>query len=179
MDVANTASGLPIDASTLQAYIRSGDIVVRVGFGADAELAAAADGEWSHIGIVELEGEKAWVLHAAVEEAGNYGGKVLREPLGEFMRRSRRIGIHRPDPAIANDVMRAGKTYIGRLFDNDYQLTESERIYCSELVLRAFADAGHPLPIKLVHWSLPFLGEIEVALPGALAASSGQLIGIW
>lgn len=168
-----------INEQDVRLLIQDGDIIVRRGLDTEADIAASVDGQWSHIGIAEVSNSEAWVIHAAAAES-NYGGQVLREPLSDFIKRSKKVGIYRPDDlAIAKRLSTAAYRYIGLPFDNDYSMQSSEKIYCSELVLRVLSDINHPASIKSIRWSLPLLGSIDAIMPSSVANNTGKLIATW
>lgn len=133
--------------------IRAGDLVFQ-----DLEcgercalIRSVTNSRYSHVGVVvERDGERSvWEALAPV-------GPV---PLGEWVRRGigGEVAVYRPRPALEPlraDVEAAMAAMAGRPYDGNYQWDE-ERIYCSELVAKAYERAGRelvsPHPVDLGH----------------------------
>lgn len=97
---------------------------------------------YAHVGVVvEVDGERS------VWEALGPVGPV---PLEVWVARGveGRVAVYRPTRALAahrSQVEAAMRVYAGRPYDRDYQWDEA-RIYCSELVAKAYRDTlGHAL----------------------------------
>jgi len=92
---------------------------------------------YSHCGIVGRR-EGAWVVYEA------YRG-VSATPLASFLMRGRGGGftVYRLDDANRGHIpatLACCETYLGRPYDIRYRL-DDEKIYCSELIYKAFRDA--------------------------------------
>lgn len=113
--------------------IREGDVVFRRGGGvaSRAVLLADAGGMYSHVGVV-VDGGR--VVHSVPE------GGVKIEALEAFFapRAAHRGAVMRLDSVVTVKVAH----FVGAEFDHDYDLADSMRLYCTELVWRAFHNAG-------------------------------------
>jgi hypothetical protein len=105
-------------------------------------IEGATESRWSHCGIVVREGD-GW----AVIEAGNV---VRVTPFAAWVRQARDDEFaayrlrERPEARIAAFI-EAAKRFLGRPYDARYRM-DDEKIYCSELVEKAFrAATGRPL----------------------------------
>lgn len=92
----------------------------------------------SHCGLLHQSAE-GWVILEAVEP-------VRETPLAGWVRRGRdgRVQVFRlkaPYRGKIPGMIAAAQAYLGRPYDIRYQL-DDEKIYCSELVYKAFRDAG-------------------------------------
>lgn len=93
---------------------------------------------YSHCGIV-MQREGRWVVLEAI-------GTVHETPLFSWIRRGRQsfFDVYRlkPEhqPRIAEMLAKA-RGYLGRPYDIHYEL-DDEKIYCSELIWKAWRDAG-------------------------------------
>lgn len=124
---------------------------------------------YSHVGVV-VEENGARVVWEAL-------GPVGATPLAEWVARGRgrAIAIYEPTTPIEYDFER----FEGRQYDADYQW-DDERIYCSELVVKAAGIAIAPRVVALgPHASEVarlsagrFTAETEVVSPADLARSS-------
>jgi len=101
-------------------------------------IEGASDSPYSHCGIVAKQNGQ-WVVYEAFRG-------VEATPLREFMFRGRNYGFavyrlksdHQQNiPATITNV----KSYLGRPYDARYQM-DDERIYCSELIYKAYRDAS-------------------------------------
>ncbi len=95
---------------------------------------------YSHVGVVqEDDGERVvWEAY----------GPVGPTALSEWVRRGREeaVAVYRPSAALAaqtSRVLAAVATMEGRPYDGLY-LWDDERIYCSELIAKAYAQALSP-----------------------------------
>lgn len=169
----------PQDRSRLQ----SGDIVFRRGRDAVSGMVLALDGRlpYSHVGIVDVEEGRVWVIHASPAEGSETEGKVKREAIEIFsdQERAALIGVYRMPRLTAKEarqVVSAARGYLGRPFDAGFDLGEDQRIYCSELVWLAYRQAGVELTHRLQELHMP-LHQGPVILPGAFVAD-GMLVRI-
>lgn len=123
--------------------VRAGDLVFQ-----DLEcgercalIRSVTRSRYSHVGVVvERDGER-WVWEALAPV-----GPVA---LSEWVRRGidGDVAIYRPSTSLQplrSGVEEAMQAMAGRPYDGNYQWDE-ERIYCSELVAKAYVDAGRVL----------------------------------
>lgn len=136
-------AGKTLSALTRKVGVREGDLILRHGNGLwsnfirDSNL---SDKRFSHVGVVVrgVEGE-FFVVHADCDAAGL--GEVRREPLANFLREARRVGVLRPRAGVPAARVRAAESFVGRPFDRNFDLADDSELYCTELVLRAVRDA--------------------------------------
>jgi len=141
------AQGTSLDSRVL----RPGDIVLRRGRDAVSAVVLAADSgsRYSHVGIIVPIGRLLGVAHALPEDAAHPEGRVLVEPIGEFLspEKASELAVYRlreHPRETADQASRLALRYVHerRRFDGDFNLETPERLYCSELVWRAFQEAG-------------------------------------
>jgi hypothetical protein len=116
---------------------------------------------YSHCGIVATENRR-WVVYEAFQN-------VEATPLKQFLFRGRdqRFAVYRLKDQFQQYVpatIANTKTYLGRPYDVRYRM-DDERIYCSELIYKAYLDSsGQPLGelVRLgdLNWK-PFAKTIE------------------
>jgi hypothetical protein len=105
-------------------------------------IEGATRSKWSHCGLVVRDGEGWGVLEAI--------GPVKVTPFADWVAQARdgRFAAYRwreRPPGRVAAIIAAARTYLGRPYDVHYAM-DDERIYCSELVEKAFATAtGRPL----------------------------------
>ncbi|MFK8000771.1 MAG: YiiX/YebB-like N1pC/P60 family cysteine hydrolase [Polyangiales bacterium] len=123
--------------------IRAGDLVFQdLNCGERCELIrSVTDSPYSHVGVV-VEDDGVRMVWEALAPVGPV-------PLSEWVRRGidAEVAVYRPRPSLQvlqSSVEEAMEGMAGRSYDGDYQWDE-ERIYCSELVAKAYAEAGQEL----------------------------------
>lgn len=131
---------------------RDGDLAFRRGEGVTsrAVLAADAGGLYSHVGILRKKDGVWFVIHAVPGEADVE--RIKSERIESFFA---------PEKAVCGAVMRfvgdsvlsgeaarhAERLYgMGILFDHDYDLGDTSRLYCTELVDFVYRSLGVDLP---------------------------------
>ena len=140
------------DRSALKAALREGDIIFRRGMGIVGRAVTAADrgGNYSHVGIVVEGDDGFYVVHAVPHEhdfEGDYD-RVKRERVDDFLGRytDANVALYRPcvsdaqrSVAVATALRLAKR---GVAFDHDYNLEDTTKLYCTELVEYAYLTAG-------------------------------------
>lgn len=131
--------------------LRSGDLIFRRGCSLVSRAVLAADGlsEFSHVGLLWIEGGQARVIHASPPEAEGAKGWVYSEPLFTFLstRRARAAALYRladGDIEIGRRAAAAARRYVrDRVpFDEKFDYADSSAFYCTELVWAAYREAG-------------------------------------
>ena len=160
--------------------LKSGDVVFRRGGSLASDLVLSADGRstFSHVGIVKVVEGVPWVIHAIVDEPPGDAGSVKFEPLREFLTPDRAIeaAIYRPRSSFQKNgevAAQVAMTYANRHvpFDSDFDLATPDKLYCTELIWRAYREAGIELTDgRFDQLSLPFAHD-SYLLPSTLQAS--------
>lgn len=124
-------------------------------------IEGATDSPWSHCGIVARENGR-WMVYEAYRV-------VECTPLDEWLDRSRgrRFAVYRLKPEYRRHIpamISHARSMLGRPYDARYRL-DDERIYCSELVWKAYRQAcgdelGHTVALGSLHWE-PYRETIE------------------
>ncbi len=135
--------------------------------------------------MVTLEGSTAWVIHAVPGENGKGPDYVRRERVADFLtpEKASRFAVYRADfpPETRKRAAERADLFFRehRLFDNRYDLESDDKLYCTELVLKAFRQAEASLPaLGMTELDLIF-GKITVMVPGNLIENSHfQLVTI-
>lgn len=150
-----------------ESLLREGDLVFRKGEGLVSRSILGVDrnGMYSHIGIVVSDSDKWKVIHAVPGEPDYEGDpdRVKLEEIQEFFGK---------DKAVAGALMRlagdsisavkasskAMEVYRRRtLFDHAYDLEDTTRMYCTELIRFVYQCAGMDLVGKQM---------MEINIPG-------------
>jgi permuted papain-like amidase YaeF/Yiix C92 family enzyme len=123
---------------------RNGDVVLQTsGSAQSAAIQVATRSPYSHTGLVEVAPDGVFVIEAI--------GRVSRTPIAAWIRRGegrRYTALRRADlsDGEAAAVVAAARGFLGRKYDARFEWSD-DRIYCSELVAKAYArgagkDAG-------------------------------------
>lgn len=142
---------LAIDEHLLQ----EGDLVFRLGRGTSSRIVNMADAEksYSHIGLLVRDSSVWYVLHAVPGESNETAGRevVKKDSLSRFFGYDRTISgvVMRFDSIrnVADCVLNKAKLFFEKqlFFDHNYKLSDSTKLYCTELVYRAFLCSGTDL----------------------------------
>lgn len=137
---------------TGQEDFREGDLVLRCGYGAESKVVTeASQSIYSHIGILHYDTPTAqWqVLHAVPGEAEKGEPEWLKaESISEFYASDRAscgawMRVDCPDSIAASAARYALQKVKEQVeFDNDYLLSDTTQIYCTELVWQAYLHQG-------------------------------------
>jgi hypothetical protein len=127
----------------------SGDLIFRRGRSLVSRVVLAVDGggEYSHVGLISVTGGRVWVLHATPPEEPRRKGGVVAEPLAAFLSpgEATAAALYRPrDPGAAAAAERAAWGYARAHvpFDSAFDLSTPNELYCTEMVWRAYREAG-------------------------------------
>ena len=137
---------------TGQEDFREGDLVLRCGYGAESQVVTeASQSIYSHIGILHYDKLTAqWqVIHAVPGEAERGEPERLKaEPISVFYAPDRAIRgawlrVDCPG-SIADEAARYALRKVTEQveFDNEYLLSDTTQIYCTELVWLAYLHQG-------------------------------------
>mgnify|MGYP000979477423 CR=1 FL=1 len=131
--------------------LREGDLAFRCGrsMASNTVLAADAGGEYSHVGIVVKQNDTFKIIHAVPDEHDNEYDvdRVKMDDIQTFFS---------PEKSIYGAIMRVNDSTIattaahralqiieqGTLFDHNYDLSDSSKMYCTELIYFVYKEAG-------------------------------------
>lgn len=129
--IACTAAAKP----HLLPAVRSGDVVLQTSKSRQSEaIQLATDSPYSHVGIVEVTPRGTYVVEAI--------GKVSRTPWRAWRLRGEggKVTIRRPrglSPKQLSKVLAEADAFLGKPYDARFGW-DDDRIYCSELVYKAY-----------------------------------------
>ena len=161
--------------------LADGDIVFRRGTGLMSHTVVAADGgRYSHVGIVVDSAGVKMIVHAVPDEPdfpGDIDRVKMESPRKFFSTINANVGevMRHTDKNVARVAAReAMRLYrCGFLFDHDYDDNDSTKLYCSELVERAYLRAGVSLAELRRHdFSVPGFHFGHVIMPSDIYISS-------
>ena len=166
-----------------QEAFREGDLVMRCGRGAESRAVTTASGApYSHIGLLHYD--KEWtVVHVVPGEAPKGVPDTVKcEPIGEFFSAEKACRGAWMRVRCGDDVAAAAVRYAlqkqqeGVVFDYDYQLTDTQRLYCTELVYLSYLHQGVDVTDGRRHSSLPFFCQDDIVIfPNDISESKTTL----
>lgn len=161
-----TPERIPFDIE----IIRNGDLVFRQGRGIFSEMfknIGETDSQFSHVGIVYTDGNDIFVIHTEANELTGVGF-AKKEKLSDFIsnRNSVTYDFYRIDDfqsARIQSVLEAALKYVNDKipFDTDFNLRDNDRLYCTELVYKAYKSAGINLVGKPSIIQIPSLSGLN------------------
>lgn len=136
--------------------LRSGDLVfVAAPSGEMDEAIAQSTGAFTHVAILEVAGDSAWVLDATPAHG------VSRRPLSQFIQENGPDAVYavkrvRDSASVASLALARARSLCGLPYDLRF-LPGNDAYYCSELVQVCFLSAdGTPLfPSAPMNWLAP------------------------
>ena len=162
--------------------LAEGDVVFLRGMGLMSRVVVATGdggGTYSHVGILKRM-DSAWCVVHAVPDEPEFDGDVDRvkvEPLTSFFAPNR--AVRGAVMRLADDSLAARRAAAealrvaerGTLFDHRYDLADTTRMYCTELVDYAYRKAGVSLSEgRVSRLDVPVFGGTYL-LPDDLAAN--------
>lgn len=150
--------------------LKTGDIVLQASQSGLAEsIRKATRSPYSHVGLVEVAGDGVWVVEAI--------SPVSRTPFAKWKRRGQggHLTVLRPrlEAKQLQAAVEAAKRELGKPYDVRYGW-DDERIYCSELVVKAFERAAQVSYGERVRLDALELGAFEKSLAVKLGVPLSQ-----
>jgi hypothetical protein len=153
--------------------LQNGDVVLQASTSErSALIRRASRSPYSHVGLVEVAKDGVFVIEAVQP--------VSRTPLAKWVTRGEGgwVTVLRPkglDAAARHRVVAAAKKELGKPYDARFRW-DDERLYCSELVVKAFArgasvSVGKQEVVKTLE-----LSDEELALAAKLGVSPSQTL---
>lgn len=133
-------------------HLAEGDLLFRKGTGVVGRVVTAFDseGQYSHVGIIARRNGEWCVVHAVPHEHDFEGDfdRVKCDPVKHFVGyySNAEVGLYRPlvspeqvQIAVSNALRLSDKRVH---FDHDYDLADTTKLYCTELVEYVYGLAG-------------------------------------
>ncbi len=152
---------------------RNGDIAFRRGSGLASNIVLQTNrrGSFSHVGVIMNIDNEWQVVHEVPDEGeSRMDDKIYAEPIGEFFNTMKAASgaVYRLsgiDSASQEAVCRYLEEQLrnNTLFDHKYDLADSSKLYCSELVWHGFLRAGIDITKgSRTMISFPGIGEEQI-----------------
>lgn len=157
-------------------FMRNGDLVLRRGRSAEsfAVLMLDKNRTYSHIGIVYIRNGIPYIIHVVPDRPG----LVRSDPPEEFLseKNASHYTIVRSDfePVKLNAVAAQAWSFYSRklAFDEQYDLASDNKLYCTELVIKAFNNSGIFFPDMVPQKLKLLVGSYAVIMPESFLANS-------
>lgn len=148
--------------------LQNGDLILRCGKSTESYLVHLADdnSEFTHIGIIVIEKEHPYVIHAVP----NKNNTLKKESVHNFLnqKKASSFAIYRTNynaKLLSNVVNEAQIFYFKKYtFDNDYDLNTDTKLYCTELIQKAFKNAGINLKLNVQEFDY-VIGKHKIIFP--------------
>lgn len=159
--IATALSGLALPGLAMAAgdAAKPGDIVFRLGALDRVTRAIVAHSpmpeesrRWSHVGVVVSGGSDPLVAHA-MPHAGVHLDRLDAFRAAPAARDSVILSIQ--DEELGQRFARAAARRLGMPFDHRLRWSDDSSIYCTELIVKALADAGVQLQVPMV-WAIGY-----------------------
>ena len=130
---------------------KNGDLIFRRGVSLESQIVLLSDGEseYSHIGIIYIINGKPFVIHSVPAESEIENECIRLEVLEDFLSgdKASKFALYRFNNELHDESQTAGSfaydCYLHKYsFDNDYDLKSNTKLYCTELVWKAYKHAG-------------------------------------
>ena len=171
---AKTHSENSFTTINVESGLQNGDLIFRRGKSPEsyAVLVSGPQCRFSHVGIICIENGKPLVIHAVPGENKKGPDFIKKEKISEFLAPKKASGyaVYRSDfPAEMNKLaaQKARQYYQNKLsFDNQYDLNSDDKMYCTELVLKAFEN-NRLFPGEIKTTEINFIvGKKQIVFPG-------------
>jgi hypothetical protein len=130
------------DLNALKDNIEDGDIILKMGYGTISKIIAKQLNEKhqiSHCAIVYKKDSSMYIIHSVSGEISDKDG-VQKASFSEFYNDIKPNSLfvlrHKSDKQIRSNISTFASHYLSKLipFDNDFNHSDSSKLYCSELV---------------------------------------------
>lgn len=176
---------LPQQISPPTSSFATGDLAFRLGRTLQSSLiASSADDStrYSHVGVILFRNDSCLVVHIEPKD-DNLPDEIRCEPIEDFFSPQAAVSgcVMRHDSLTTTQQDRVAARAIELLnsrilFDHDYLLSDTEEMYCTELVESIFSSVGISLSQGRRH-TLPLVAE-PLILPSDIA-QNGALTTVW
>lgn len=168
---------ISIDAELL----RPGDLIFRKGSSMVSNIVRLVDGGvvYTHVGIIAVIDGNLVVVHSVPAENRDQKDMVRIEALDDFIRpeRASAIAVYRPKRELGDSVPQFASDYAlnkalqNTPFDAGFCLSDTNRLYCTELIWRAYLASGIDICDEQFDMLSISLGKGPYILPSRLVHS--------
>ena len=161
--------------------LKNGDLVLRCGKSTESYAVHMADdtAEFTHIGILIFENNTPYVIHSVPHKLNT----IKKDAFTEFCspKKASKIAIYRSSLSnieiqnVCNEALRFyNEKYV---FDSKYDLSTNKKLYCTELILKAYKNSGIQLNIQTKELNYMF-GKHAIIFPSEFTKRPFKKINI-
>lgn len=144
------SSGEIRDYKVILAELKNGDLIFRKGRSLESFIVCLADEEkeFSHVGLIVLRKGIPFVIHAVPGESDRVEDFIKMERVEAFLstEKASAFAVYRPEfetEIVKHATEIALQFYESKYtFDYEYNLNSESKLYCTELIFKAFREAG-------------------------------------
>jgi len=134
-----------------QSELQNGDLIFRKGRSLESQIVLLTDGEteYSHVGLIYNHKGKPFVIHAVPIESGEKDEFIKMQSLEDFLsnENAAKFAVYRVNESSHKTCLKAStfayncfqKKYS---FDDQYDLKTDTKLYCTELIWKAYKNTG-------------------------------------
>lgn len=169
------SSGEIRDYNAILTDLKNGDLIFRKGRSLEsfAVCMAGTEKDFSHVGLLVLRRGEPFVIHAVPGESDNVGDFIKLERVEAFLsiEKASAFAVYRPgfETEILDRACKVALQFYQSkcTFDNAYDMKTESELYCTELILKAFREAG--VELSGIYPTTVDLGFIrkQIILPAA------------
>ena len=159
--------------------LKSGDIILRRGYGIDSIVAANFSNKekrYSHAGIIYKDKNNIYVIHSEDNKRKGFNG-VVQEKLQNYLKGIKIWAVYRYNDInstkLISYILKEEQSNI--LFDMDFDLKTNKKMYCSEFIYKSFNKVSQK---KLIIASKLFLSKRYVVITDLYLNKNAKLIDI-
>lgn len=160
--------------------LQNGDLIFRRGRSTESHAVFITDrkSNFSHVGIIYIEDKIPFVIHAVPGENKSGPDYIKKEIVEDYLspEKASEYSVYRSDFSETinkSAALWANKFYLEkRVFDEKYDLSSDDKLYCTELILKAYRQAGYQtLTINTTQLNL-LIKNFELIMPGNIIENS-------
>lgn len=160
--------------------LKSGDIIFRRGLSLTSKFVLMSDPNsfYSHVGMIVESNGNYQVVHVVPAEDHQSEEKVKKESLKDFLHgdKASNYAVYRLREDFDKYAQGAAKKILSFYknnvtFDNKFDVFDSEEMYCTELVYRAFKDVGIDIIDQKFDSLRTFIKVDHIILPSTIINS--------
>jgi hypothetical protein len=146
--------------------LNNGDLILRCGKSSESYAVHLADNgaEFTHIGIISIEDNIPFVIHAVPHNKKF----IKKEAINVFLDESNasQFAIYRTNYSNLKEVVKEAQSFYQKKyeFDTKYNLESDSKLYCTELIQKAFKNAGISLKLKTKEFDYG-IGKHKIIFP--------------
>ena len=155
-------------------------MIFRRGISIESQIVLMSDGEceYSHVGMIYFLDGKPFVIHSVPGESNGDDEYIKLESLEDFLAddKASKFAIYRMRISSEDEPHKASvyayNCYLKKYcFDNNYDLQSNSKLYCTELIWKAYKHVGIDLVENRIR-SINFLMiNKKMIMPGSLIQS--------